>query len=100
MAEHILISPQSGGVSGIIDWGDMVIGDPSVDFAGLYTWFGKRWVEDALAYYPRSLRPDGMARARYLATCLVIHAIALGQELQYPHWVRTGRTALRLIFAR
>ena len=98
-AEHILISPQSGGVSGVIDWGDIVIGDPAVDFAGLYTWFGKRWVEHVLAYYSRSLGTEGIARARYLATCLVIHTIALGQELQYTHWVRKGRTALRLIFA-
>ena len=36
-AEHILVDLRSGGVSGIIDWGDAVIGDPAVDFAGLYT---------------------------------------------------------------
>lgn len=99
-AEHILISPESGGVIGVIDWGDVVIGDPAVDFAGLYTWFGKRWVENALAYYSRSLGTEGMLRARFLATCLVVHTIALGQELHYTHWVRSGRTALRLILAR
>jgi len=98
-AEHILIDPDSGGVSGVIDWGDVVIGDPAVDFAGLYTWFGKSWVEQVLANYSRSLDTEGMARARYLAACRVVHTIALGQELQYSHWVGKGRTALRSIHA-
>ena len=99
-AEHILIDPRSGGVSGVIDWGDVVIGDPAVDFAGPYTWFGRRWVENVLAHYSRSLGTEGMARTRYLATCLAIHCIALGQELHYDDWVRKGRTASRLILAR
>lgn len=35
-AEHILVDPRSGSVSGIIDWGDAVISDPAVDFASVY----------------------------------------------------------------
>ena len=98
MAEHVLVSPRSGGVSGVIDWGDVVIGDPAVDFAGLYAWFGKHSVEHALADYTGRLGSEGIKRARFLATCLAIHAIALGQELPYDRWVDEGRKALRLIF--
>ena len=79
--------------------GDVVIGDPAVDFAGLYTWFGKSWVEKVLADYSRTLDTEGMARARYLAACQAVHTVALGQELLYSHWVKKGRAALRLIHA-
>ena len=44
-AEHVLINPHSGSVNAIIDWGDTAIGDPAVDFAGLYTWYGESWMK-------------------------------------------------------
>jgi aminoglycoside phosphotransferase (APT) family kinase protein len=40
-AEHILVDAHSGVVSGIIDWGDTFMGDPAIDFACLYTWYGE-----------------------------------------------------------
>ena len=38
--EHVLIDPQSSEVTGIIDWGDLNIGDPASDFVGLLEWVG------------------------------------------------------------
>jgi aminoglycoside phosphotransferase (APT) family kinase protein len=98
-AEHILINP-SGSVSGIIDWGDAVIGDPAVVFAGLYTWYGERWLKRVLEVYPGALTSELISRARYLATCLAIHNVALGQALGRSQWVEAGEKVLRWIFAK
>jgi len=98
-AEHILVDPRSGSVSGIIDWGDAAISDPAVDFAGLFTWYGEKWLEHVLAYYSITQDTEIISRARYLATCLAIHNITLGQDLGgRPQWIKAGQEALRLIF--
>ena len=98
-AEHILVDLRSGGVSGIIDWGDAVIDDPAVDFAGLYTWCGESWLESVRENYLGTLDSEVISRARYLATCFAIHCITLGQELLRPRWIKAGQEALRLVFA-
>ena len=97
-AEHILISTRSGEVSGIIDWGDALIGDPAIDFACLYAWYGMSWLEDVLVHYNRELDPEFISRSRYLATCLAIHNITLGQELNRIEWIEAGYAALQLVF--
>jgi aminoglycoside phosphotransferase (APT) family kinase protein len=94
-AEHILVDPRSGSVSGIIDWGDAAISDPAVDFAGLYTWYGEKWLEHVLAYYSSTPDTEIISRSRYLATCLAIHNITLGQDLGRPEWIKAGQEALR-----
>ena len=96
-AEHILVDTHSGHVSGVIDWGDTFIGDPAVDFACLYTWFGEGWLEAILTHYTRKLDAQVIPRARYLATCLAIHNITLGRDLGRSLWVEAGYSALRLI---
>ncbi|GAF85175.1 unnamed protein product [marine sediment metagenome] len=97
-AEHILVDPRSGSVNGIIDWGDVAISDPAVDFAGLYTWYGEKWLKDVLAYYSKTPDTEIISRSRYLATCLAIHNITLGQDIGRPQWIKAGQEALRLIF--
>jgi len=98
-AEHILVDPRSGSLSGIIDWGDAAISDPAVDFACLYTWYGEKWLEDVLAHYSGTPDTEIISRSCYLATCRAIHNIILGQDLGRPQWIKTGQEALRLIFA-
>ena len=98
-AEHILIDPHTCSVSGIIDWGDAAIGDPAVDLAGVYTQYGEQGLRDILTHYTGTLDPDVICRARYLATCLAIHNIRLGQDLGRALWIRAGQRALRGAFA-
>ncbi len=98
-AEHILIDTCSGGVSGIIDWADAVIGDPAIDFACLYAWYGKSWSENVLAHYTGKLDAEVISRSRYLAVCLAIHCIALGQAQGLVRWVEIGNAALEFVFA-
>ncbi len=98
-ALHILVDSRSGRVSGIIDWGDTVIGDPAIDFACLYTWYGESWLENVLAHYTGKLDAEVISRSRYLATCLAIHNITLGRDLGRIQWVEAGYAALQLVLA-
>jgi len=98
-AEHVLVDTCTGGVSGVIDWGDALIGDPATDFACLYTWYGKHWVENVLAHYIGKLDAEVISRSRYLATCVAIHCISLGRDLGRVQWVETGCAALELVLA-
>jgi aminoglycoside phosphotransferase (APT) family kinase protein len=98
-AEHVLIDPHTRRVSGIIDWGDAAIGDPTVDLAGVYAWHGEQGLRDVLTHYTGTLDPDIICRARYLTTCLAIHNIKLGQDLGHALWIRAGQKALRRAFA-
>ncbi len=98
-AEHILVDSRSGRVSGVIDWGDTVIGDPAIDFACLYTWYGKSWLENVLAHYTGKLDAEVISRSRYLATCVAIHCITLGRDLGRVQWVEAGYAALELVLA-
>jgi len=98
-AEHILVDSRSGRVSGIIDWGDTVIGDPAIDFACLYAWYGESWLENVLVHYTGKLDAEVISRSRYLATCLAIHNITLGRDMGRVEWVEAGYAALQLAFA-
>ena len=98
-AEHILVDTRSGGVSGIIDWGDTIIGDPAIDFACLYIWYGESWLENVLMHYTIELDAEVISRSRYLGTCLAIHSITLGQDVGRAKWVEAGYAALQLIHA-
>jgi aminoglycoside phosphotransferase (APT) family kinase protein len=98
-AEHVLIDPHTRSVSGIIDWGDAVIGDPVIDLAGVYAWRGEQGLKDLLAHYSGILDPDLIGRARYLATCFAIRNISLGQEMGHTPWIEAGRRALRWAIA-
>jgi aminoglycoside 2''-phosphotransferase len=97
-AEHILIDTCSGGVSGVIDWGDAVIGDSAMDFACLYAWYGESWLQDILAHYSGTLDAEVISRSRYLAACAAIHCITLGRDMGRIQWVEAGYAALQQVF--
>jgi len=97
--EHVLINPDSGSVNAVIDWGDAAIGDPAVDFAGLYTWYGESWMKSVLEFYPGALDSEVISRARYLATCMAIHGVALGQAVGRPKWIEAGEKVVWWVLA-
>jgi len=48
---NILYDPEKQRISGVIDFGFTVLGDPAIDFAGLLT-YGQDFVERMQKYYP------------------------------------------------
>jgi aminoglycoside 2''-phosphotransferase len=75
--EHILCNPEAGSITGVIDWGDACLGDPALDFAGLFSLGGEKLVDRVLAYYPRPLDETFRRRVRFY------HTIAPAYEIRY-----------------
>ena len=65
--DHVLLSDEEGTISGVIDWGDLSIGDPAYDVAGLWMWGGESFVKQALSHDEGSLDPGVAVRARHRA---------------------------------
>ncbi len=97
--DHVLVDPESGQASAVIDWTDAVIAEPVVDFAGIYAWLGERCLEGALGHYTHELDTELIARARYLGICVALHLLTLSRQLDQAGWERVGMRALRRDFA-
>jgi len=50
---NILYDPRYLSINGIVDFGDVGLGDPAVDFAGLYISYGSDFYKDCCAVYPQ-----------------------------------------------
>ncbi len=62
---NILVNYEQCHLAGIIDFSDMSIADPAVDFAGFYRNFGHQFVEELLSYYQRPIESNFWARIEY-----------------------------------
>ena len=62
---NILVNYDRYHLAGIIDFGDISIADPAVDFAGFYRNFGRQFVEELLKYYQRPIESNFWARIEY-----------------------------------
>jgi aminoglycoside phosphotransferase (APT) family kinase protein len=75
-AEHLLLDPETLRPTGLIDWSDVKLGDPAVDFAGLWEWRGERFVRLALSHYDLPWDDAFLARCRFTAQVLGIAWVA------------------------
>jgi aminoglycoside 2''-phosphotransferase len=74
---HILCDPKRGEITGIIDWGDAVIGDPAIDFTGLYWDCGEQFAKNALAKY------DGMVDDTFWERTVFYYRIGGFYEIEH-----------------
>ena len=95
-AEHILIDPDAGDITGVIDWSELAVGDPAIDVAGLCHWGGTGLAAAVLSHYQP--RPDAglLARALYLGACRGVGDIVFGIESGRSEYRDAGARALEL----
>ncbi len=64
--EHILVERTGARITGVIDWADIAIDDPAVDFGSLAIWLGPKFVRDvaASAGAPEGVVERGLFRIR------------------------------------
>jgi aminoglycoside 2''-phosphotransferase len=75
-AQHVLHADES--VTGILDWGDVCLGDPDYDFSYLYIGLGEAFVREVARRYEHP-DPDRMVRnARYFSVVDQIDTIVYG----------------------
>lgn len=80
--EHVLIGPDRG-LAGIIDWEDATLGDPAIDFAGLWQAFGPGATRAVVAAYAGPAVDDWFWRrvegyAWLAAVHNLLHALDVG----------------------
>ena len=84
---HVLIQPETLRVSGVIDFGDALVGDPAIDLRLLIAWRSEEFTLDvAKAYHELGDAADSEVsdRANWLAKASVflnvVHALTLGHH--------------------
>ncbi|MGW4772383.1 phosphotransferase family protein [Nocardia sp. NPDC004278] len=98
--EHVLVEPDSGTVTGVIDWSDAAITDAACDFGLIYRDLGPTALDTALHNYRtgshdlRSIR----TRADFYAKCSVLEDLAYGLETGHHQYLDTSLTALTWLY--
>jgi aminoglycoside 2''-phosphotransferase len=92
-SDHILFDANGGELTGIIDFGDLTLGDPS----GEFTWkaeYGEEFFHQVLlAYHP--VDPTFPARVDFRIDCLPLIQIAYGVATGRQSEIEQGRHDLR-----
>jgi aminoglycoside phosphotransferase (APT) family kinase protein len=91
--EHILLDPETGDCSGVIDWGDITIGDPAQDFCG----FPAAWLPMLLAHYRRPVDPTFTARVAFYRALGPYHLLRFGLRVGGEPFIAQGHAALRAV---
>lgn len=93
--EHVLVAPDGARVTGVIDWGDAMIGDPALDFAGFAGLGGAALVGRLLAGYDRSADDRLPARAAWYARLGPFHELRFGLRMSLEGHVAAGLAGVR-----
>jgi aminoglycoside phosphotransferase (APT) family kinase protein len=64
---NLLVDPESGRLTGVIDWGNAAIGDPALDFMWLVVWRGWSFMEAVLSNYSLPVDDDFIQRVKHKA---------------------------------
>ncbi|MCK4757496.1 MAG: phosphotransferase [Thermoplasmata archaeon] len=95
--DHILWNPETEEITGIIDWGDMQIGDPALDFTGIICDCGPEFTDMVLAEYNKEMPDDPtiMERAAWYMKLFGFYFIEYGQLTKEDKWIEEGLEELR-----
>lgn len=89
-AEHVIVARATGRVVGVIDWADASLADPARDFAALWAWGGRGFLDGMLAAYPHHADPGLRARIAFLGRAFAIldHVEAAEEGPEEVEWTR------------
>ena len=93
-AEHILLDPASKRVTGIIDWSEISVSDPAIDFAGIFHWGGLDFTNAVLSHYQVRVDDGLLERARLLAAAKCIGDIVFGLKTHRQEYIDSAIRAL------
>jgi len=90
-SEHILVDPDSGAITGVIDWTDAAIGDPARDPGLILRDLGP----DACAEALRCLTPGLRERAAFYARCGLLADLEYGLSTGRREYTNQSLAALK-----
>ncbi len=88
--EHVLLDPETGDLSGIIDWGDVTIGDPAQDLCG----FPATWLPTLLAHYGGPVDATFAARVAFYRALGPYHTLRFGLRVGGEPFIARGLAEL------
>lgn len=88
--EHILCDPERGEITGIIDWGDAAIGDPAIDFTGIYWDCGEEFTKQVLVKYGGKVDETFWERTVFYYKIGAFHEIEYGQLINDDVHIKNG----------
>lgn len=91
--EHVLVTPDGTRIAGVIDWGDLALGDPALDFAGFARGEHDPHLLTLLAAYGAA-DPGLARRAAWYARLAPCHTFLFGLDTGDTAKVRAGAAAL------
>jgi aminoglycoside phosphotransferase (APT) family kinase protein len=94
-AEHVLVDATMAGVTGVIDWSDAAVGDPAIDFGGIFHWGGAALLDAVLARYGGEVSHDVLSRARFFAAARGVLDVSFGLERNDQVYIDHGVRAIR-----
>ena len=98
--DHLLFDPSRGELTGIIDFADVEIGDPAIDFAGLWD-YGEPFADETLESYRGVVDPELRERSRFMgrvAGAEIMYDILQGKT--FPETFADGQRRLREAMAK
>ena len=98
-SEHILFDRNSKRITGIIDFGDVRIGDPAYDFQpyefSLQNEYSEKFWMELLTHYSLPIDESFFRRLEFYAQRWPFHEILYGLDCELPERVASGLEALR-----
>jgi aminoglycoside phosphotransferase (APT) family kinase protein len=86
-AEHLLVDPDTGALTGVIDWTDAAVTHRAIDFGRLYRDLGPTTHAEALAHYSPEWTDADDRLTRFFARCTLIEDLAYGLTTTRPAYV-------------
>lgn len=96
--EHILCDPEHGMLTGVIDWGDATIGDPTMDFVGLDSGRGREFTERVLADYQGAVDGAFWQRMDFYLCYGPFSELLYGAYSESEKFIANGIEGLREMF--
>jgi aminoglycoside phosphotransferase (APT) family kinase protein len=92
--EHVLVTRDSGTVTGVIDWSDAALTDPARDFGLVYRDLGPAALAAALTSYPAADTAALRERAAFYARCGLLEDLAYGGQTGLNAYTEKSLAAL------
>ncbi|MBI9049770.1 MAG: aminoglycoside phosphotransferase family protein [Anaerolineaceae bacterium] len=78
-SDHILFDERQMCISGVIDFGDIMLGDPAYDISGILLCYGREFLDQVLMYYEPLLDADFMLRVeKFYVPKVPLHRLLYG----------------------
>lgn len=97
--EHIFCEPERGVLTGVIDWGDVTVGDPAIDFVGLHWVGGRQFVEQILMRYQSTIDSAFWQRIDFYLHYSPFSQLLYGSYSENKTFTIQGIEGLRMIFS-